>query len=42
MEAAVVSELVDRYGMDLLRFCKKLTWCSADAEDLYQQIVDMA
>lgn len=37
MEAAVVSELVDRYGMDLLRFCKKLTWCSADAEDLYQQ-----
>ena len=37
MEAAVVSELVDQYGADVMRFCRKLTLCSIDAEDLYQQ-----
>lgn len=37
METAVVSQLIDQYGMDVMRFCRSLTRCACDAEDLYQQ-----
>lgn len=37
METEMVSQLIDQFGMDVMRFCRKLTFCSEDAQDLYQQ-----
>lgn len=37
MEAADVAMLIDRYGADVYRFCRRLTDAPADADDLYQQ-----
>ena len=37
METAVVSQLIDQYGMDVMRFCRSLPRCACAAEDLYQQ-----
>lgn len=37
MDAQTVSALVDRYGEDVMRFCRRLSASPADAEDLYQQ-----
>ena len=37
METEMVSQLIDQFGMYVMRFCRKLTFCSEDAQDLYQQ-----
>lgn len=37
MDAADVAALIDRYGADAYRFCRRLTTAPADADDLYQQ-----
>lgn len=37
MEAEIVSELIEQYGVDVMRFCRRLTGCVPDAQDLYQQ-----
>lgn len=37
MEVKEVEQLAEEYGADVMRFCKKLTRCAADAQDLYQQ-----
>lgn len=31
METEMVSQLIDQFGMDVMRFCRKLTFCSEDA-----------
>ena len=36
MRASEINELVDLYGKDIFRFCKKLTYSEFDAEELYQ------
>lgn len=37
MQAADVSSLVDRFGPELYRYCRRLAGFVPDAEDLYQQ-----
>lgn len=37
MDAQTVSALADRYGEDVMRFCRRLSVSPTDAEDLYQQ-----
>lgn len=37
METEMVSQLIDQFGMDVSGFARKLTFCSEDAQDLYQQ-----
>ena len=37
MQASDVSGLVDRYGPEIYRYCRRLAGFAPDAEDLYQQ-----
>lgn len=37
MEIEVVSELIEQYGTEVMIFCRRLTGCVPDAQDLYQQ-----
>ena len=37
MEIEVVSELIEQYGAEVMIFCRRLTGCVPDAQDLYQQ-----
>lgn len=37
MDRTAIAGLIDQYGPDVMRFCRSLTHCSCDAEDLYQQ-----
>ena len=36
MEIEVVSELIEQYGTEVMIFCRRLTGCVPDAQDLYQ------
>ena len=37
METEMVSELIEQYGTEVMIFCRRLTGCVPDAQDLYQQ-----
>ena len=36
MDASLIESLIDEYGTELFRFCRKLTYSEHDAEELYQ------
>lgn len=36
MDASLIESLIDEYGTEIFRFCRKLTYSEHDAEELYQ------